>query len=420
MRLTDFHHLLDRFVADHLVTLRCAGTLSLIVLVIALPLGHMLALRSVSFGLLAVCTILLASASPAYEVKKLPLLWVFAIWLSAALLSLTASPDAMSALENIWKEIIKSTVVFYVAYLFARTCADENTACLPALSSLFMLSGAAVIAWGLHGAWKNVGPVPALGDYNTSAITLLPLAALPIYACWRQKLGRCTTAIFIVTLALTLIGAALSQSRSFWLVIAVMLVTARLIGDSRRGFHWDRSIIFIGGALCLIALIAYVVARWRGMDLLFFDARSNIYLPVLRRLENSPLTGFGFGHESSQAWYQANMVEAGVFHAHNLILSYAEQMGILGLAAVLAIFGGLVQRFFRYVASPNPFRASIACIGVAMVAGVFVKNNLDFFFSRHNLLLFFLCCGVLLGILEMSDEYDTNSSSPQRKTQDIS
>lgn len=398
--MADFFRLVDRFATDHHTALCRAGSLALMLLMIVLPLGHTMALRTFSLGVLTGCAVLLSFRTSTQDAGKLPLLWVFAWWLGAALLSLLASPDVFAALENIWKEVIKSTLVFYTAYLFTRASADGNASVLPALISLFILSGGAVISWALHGAWKSIGPIPALGDYNTSAITLLPLAALPIYAHWRQRLGRFATLIFIATLALTLIGAVLSQSRSFWLVAAVMLVTAKLAWDCKGGFCWDRSTAIVGGILCLIALVAYAVAQWRGLDLLFFDTRSNIYLPVLERLGESPITGFGFGHESSQAWYRAHMIEAGVFHAHNILLSYTEQMGIPGLVAVLAIFGGLGCRFFRHVASPNPFHASIAGIGLAMIAGVFVKNNLDFFFSRHNILLFFLCCGLLLGLLE--------------------
>lgn len=410
--MAEFFRLVDRFATDHRTALCRTGSLALMLLMIVLPLGHTMALRTLSLGLLAGCAALLSFSAPAQEAGKLPLLWVFAWWLGAALLSLWASPDVFAALENIWKEVIKSALVFYAAYLFTRASADENASVLPALISLFILSGGAVISWALHGAWKSIGPIPALGDYNTSAITLLPLAALPIYARWRQRLGRFATVMFIATLALTLVGAALSQSRSFWLVTAVMLVTARLAGDCKKGFCWDRSIAIIGGVLCLIALIAHAVAHWRGLDLLFFDTRSNIYLPVLKRLSESPITGFGFGHEASQSWYRTHMIEAGVFHAHNIILSYTEQMGIPGLIAVLAIFGGLGRRFFRHAANPNPFRASIACIGLAMIAGVFVKNNLDFFFSRHNLLLFFLCCGLLLGLLEADGAMPSREMRP--------
>ena len=402
---------IDRFVANRRSALLRLGALALTLLTVVLPLGHALALRTTFFMLAAACTAFLVLGSPSLRSQKLPLLWVFAVWLAAALLSLTASSDVPSALESIWHEIVKSALVFYVAYFFAKASADENIAFMPAAFSLFILASAVVASWALSGAWQTLGPVPALGDYNTSAITLLPLVSLPLYAHWRQKLGRYAVIFSALAIVLAFLGAAFSQSRSFWLVAAVMLVVAKLAWDREKGFRWDRSVFAIGAVLCLIALVAYLVARWRGLDLLFFDTRSNIYVPVLKRLASAPFTGFGFGHESSSAWYQTHMVEAGVLHAHNIILSYAEQMGLPGLAALLAIFAGFGRRFFKHLAHPDLFRASIAGIGTAMVTGVFVKNNLDFFFTRHNLLLFFLCCGLLLGILEADDPRRTGRNA---------
>lgn len=97
------------------------------------------------------------------------------------------------------------------------------------------------------------------------------------------------------------------------------------------------------------------------------------------------------------------MGKIGVLHAHNIVLSYAEQMGVPGVLALLGIFGGLAMSFFRRLADAEQTRASLAALGLALVAGVFVKNNLDIFFTRHNLLLFFLCAGLLLGSSEAEE-----------------
>jgi O-antigen ligase len=377
------------------------GVAAFTLLMIALPLAHVTALRSVGFvsGVLSAFFLYFSLAKA--QLRTWPLLWVFVIWLTAALLSLRSSTNVLPALAMIWNEVIKSALIFYAAYILARAHRDASTWFISAAASLSFLAFVSIVSFFSAGAWRVVGPVPALGDYNTSAITLLPFVFLPVFGHWRQKLGRKALPVVILTAVLAMTAAAFSQSRSFWLVAAVMIIVPTLIWSWKRQQHWKISIAWVGGGLVLLVFIAALVARWRGTDLLFFGSRSVIYAPVISHLlQQSPITGFGYGHESSQEWYRQNMIEAGVLHAHNIVLSYAEQMGLPGLLAIFGIFGGLAARFYRKLSDSDPFRASLATIGLALVAGVFVKNNLDIFFVRHNLLLFFLCCGLLLGATE--------------------
>lgn len=377
------------------------GLAAFTLLLIVLPLAHVTALRSAGFAFGILSSGFLYYSPAEAQPRTWPLLWVFVVWLTAALLSLSSSPDVLPALEMIWNEVIKSALIFYAAYILARAHRDASTWFIPAAASLSFLAFVSIVSFSSAGVWLVVGPVPALGEYNTSAITLLPFVFLPVFGSWRLQLGHRALPIAISTLVLVMTAAVLSQSRSFWLVAAVMTIVSTLIWSWKRQHQWKVSITWVGGGLGLLVLIAALVTRWRGIDLLFFKSRSVIYTPVISHiLQQAPITGFGYGHESSQEWYRQNMVDAGVLHAHNIVLSYAEQMGLPGFLAILGIFGGLAARFSRRISDSDPFRASLATIGLALVAGVFVKNNFDVFFARHNLLLFFLCCGLLLGATE--------------------
>jgi len=377
------------------------GVAALMLLMVALPLAHVTALRSAGLMLSALSAGFLYFSGSETQPRTWPLLWVFIIWLAAALLSLSSSAKAQPALIMIWDEVIKSALVFYVAYILARANRHASTWFFPAAAALSLLAFVSIVSFVLAGTWLATGPVPALGDYNTSAITLLPLVFMPVFVHWRQQLGTKALPIAILTAGLAMTAAVLSKSRSFWLVAAVMFAIAILVWSWKKQRHWRESIAWVGGGLCLFVIIAALVARWRGVDLMYFKSRSVIYAPVIHHiLQQVPITGFGYGHESSQEWYRQNMIEAGVLHAHNVVLSYVEQMGLPGLLAIFGIFGGLAARFFRRISVCDPFQSSLAAIGLALVAGVFVKNNLDIFFARHNLLLFFLCCGLVLGAAE--------------------
>lgn len=386
----------------HWLVLRL-GVAALALQLLTLPLNHVTALRSASFALAVLCAGLLFRQGPRQQARELPLPWLFPLWLAAALLSLNASPHALLALELIWEEVVKGALIFYSAYFIARSRQNGTIWFFSAAAALSLLASASIGAWLLNGAWQAVGPVPALGDYNASALILFSLVALPAFSLWRQRLGSRAFPVAVISTVLAMMAGMLTLSRAFWLVTAVMLLCATLVWGWKKKRQRQTSVLWLTGGLCVLALFATLVAHWRGFDLLFFDTRSVIYGPVLAHLREVPLTGFGYGHESLKAWYIANMQEAGVFHAHNLVLSYAEQMGLPGVLTVFGIFGGLSLRFFHGTSDPDPYRASLATLGLALVAGVFVKNNLDIFFIRHNLLLFFLCCGLLLGSVHSAE-----------------
>ena len=368
---------------------RRLGMLCLAGLVVVLPLAHLAAWRSLFMLGVVVCSLGCLWLKDWSDWRCPPLLWAFLLWLVADFSSLPDGPSRPEVLQLALQEVGKGTLLFYCAYLLALGPGSAVFAYWGSALALALVSGAALVSWGIHGNWVAKGLVPALGDYATSALTLLPLLALPFFKSWRVLLGRWSRPFAMIALVLALAGGVLTMSRSVWLVLAIMLAVLLGLWHGRQLRNWRRGLLWSlvsGGLLLFVALL---VARWRGMDLLFFE-----------HILESPWTGFGYGHESAKAWYLEHMVEPGVFHAHNLLLSYAEQMGVLGLVALFAIFGGLIHRFFKGMDRGGARGLAPAALGVALVVGIFVKNNLDIFFVRHNLLLFFVCAGMLLGLLE--------------------
>ena len=138
----------------------------------------------------------------------------------------------------------------------------------------------------------------------------------------------------------------------------------------------------------------------RGRALGDESDREAIYSAAVRKIMENPPTGSGYGYETDKAWYAAALPQRSVFHAHNIALSFVEQMGVAGLAALLAIFGAPAMAFARSLHAPSIEARTAAICGLTLLLCVFVKNNLDYFFIQQNLWLFFAHLGMYLGEIE--------------------
>ncbi len=84
-------------------------------------------------------------------------------------------------------------------------------------------------------------------------------------------------------------------------------------------------------------------------------------------------------------------------HAHNTFLNRALETGLAGLAAFVYPAGFGRHRVPARRAERRPDTAAIGAAGLALVAGVIVKNLTDDFFVRQNALLFWALVGAGLG-----------------------
>jgi O-antigen ligase len=129
--------------------------------------------------------------------------------------------------------------------------------------------------------------------------------------------------------------------------------------------------------------------------------RYDIWRFWMARIAEKPLTGVGFGRDLPHFAY-ADMKprewHALMFaHAHNVLLDYALQLGVIGLAAFMFLLGALVHRFWRLYRSPLEEASLIGICGITTVIAMLSKNMTDDLFWRGDALLFWALMGILLG-----------------------
>jgi O-antigen ligase len=355
-----------------------------------LPVGHVTALRSL--GLIAALMAALALwAAPSRRV--LPVLAAFAVWFAAATLSLLTTRNLGASLEAMNNEILRSLLVFLVFYVLTRRLAAYSVWVFATAFGFAVLSVLAIDAFFTHGRWHS-HYVPALQNFATCAVTVLPLVAG--YLIFRRGHWP-TTALLTGTVALMLSAGYLTLSRGFWLVLMCGAFLAVALNAWRTGQLKRRSLALLA-IVCMVGIsAASLAALQRARSVVSLEDRVVIYTAAIAKIAQNPLTGSGYGHETDAARYAAAMPNLAVFHAHNIVLSFLDQMGVAGLVALAAIFGAPAVVLFRELRSPA---GDAALCGLVLLGCVFVANNLDYFFVKQNLWLFFANLGIYHGRID--------------------
>ena len=130
------------------------------------------------------------------------------------------------------------------------------------------------------------------------------------------------------------------------------------------------------------------------------DLRPRIWSVAWERFAEAPWLGHGFGRETlAPAFIPLTPKVANhpqIRHAHDMFIDMALEVGVVGLAAFVALLFALVRRYRAMLG--DPVCAPLGMLGLALVAGFVVKNLTDDFLHRHNALVFWALNAMLLGL----------------------
>lgn len=155
-----------------------------------------------------------------------------------------------------------------------------------------------------------------------------------------------------------------------------------------------------------IALAAPGSGVW---EFLAGDPRGDLWRFAAARIAEHPWLGVGLGKWTSSAAFVAHFDDPMLAHAHNTFLNRALETGLPGLAAFAFLLGSVAVAFGRIARSRDAGTAAIGAAGVALVAGVVVKNLTDDFLVRQGALLFWALVGAGLGAAAAREEGTTTA-----------
>lgn len=208
----------------------------------------------------------------------------------------------------------------------------------------------------------------------------------------------------MIAVAVATVFVSLSRGAMVAMLIAAGFTTLML--------SWRKSLRGRGWIMVLLALGAFICVLWVGFDQVYDrlaslreadkaeGGRGQIVKDIALAWTKFPLFGVGLGtHEVVYPMFNRSTIARWAMHAENEYAQAAEEMGAVGLAA-LVLFG--VAIWFNYARSLNvsssAIRSAAYGLGFGLLA-ILIHSLSDF--GQHmpaNALLTAVCCGLLVAL----------------------
>lgn len=383
--------------------------IALAVLVAVLPVGGTVALRSLAL-LALFCIAGWALAANRLRLHQ-PLLAPWLAYAGVALASLAYAIDPAYSLSEIRVEILFPALLFWIAAscLRSETALQRLLALLALVATFLVLYCLTTAAIGETTKDGLIGTLyTGVGNFSTYLVTVMPLLAAFGWFRWQQRRHADAWALLLL---LALCNGAMYVTLNRQGFIAMALEVAVLAGCLLlRGIN-RRTLATAGAAgVLLLVLGGLFVTQFERhgetsdvVQEVRIDPRWAMWRFAGERIAARPWSGGGFGLQSFRLAYPEFEPGTRHWHAHNMVLNKGIQMGLPGIAAFLLLLAALPLHLWRGLRRQQN-TAAIAITGLAMVAGVYLKNMTDDFFLRGDGMLFWLLAGAIAGVIRGGDD----------------
>jgi O-antigen ligase len=335
-----------------------------------------------------------------------------AAWALLAALSLAWSEQPDYTLGELRAEILYGLLAMGVFFLAAAEDASRWRRWWIALLAGCAIFLAELLLQALAGhSFTRHTTLEQRGPWSTHLVLAAPLL---LAFGWPPPWGV-NRAPWVQAIALLVLLAAAwgTENRIMWVAFGAQLLLAMVLWRAIPAMEptRERDLRRLAIAAVLVVAVAFAGALIERNERFFGaqapvamsferDLRPRIWSTAIEQWRKAPWLGHGFGRE----------IVAGAFipltphvadhpelrHAHNMFLDAAIELGVVGLAVLVALLAALGREYRGYLRRAD--LAPLGVLGLMLVAGFVVKNLTDDFMHRHNALVFWALNGMLLGL----------------------
>ena len=374
------------------------------IFLVILPVNHTVTLR-----LSALFLALLIALQSFYKEKNrpvLPLKFPLFLWGGIALASLIWSTEPAYSFRELKDEIGYGLITYFVFFALTKSPAAFLFSIGALTLGFLFLASTVVFAHWQAGAWRADGFPGNVGTFSTYLVTVLPFFILAIlYNLRRPWFAYLSLFVFV---SLLLYTGYLTLNRAIWpsaILVGVIFGALFFIKAERpkaKNSAVLMLVIFSGlAALQFISvsmeksLVSYQSASVTLS--ISKDLRIPLWRYTAEKVAENPMLGMGFGKRILEKDLKLQFANNNLWHAHNLFLNYALQLGLIGVGVLAFLFLSLYREFWRLYRTGDERVYLLGICGIALISGVLAKNMTDDFFVRDNALLFWALTGMSLG-----------------------
>jgi O-antigen ligase len=383
-----------------------------------LPLVHVTAFRSIAFwiSVLFLLWTLRAQATPPFPLKA-----AFAVWLSVALLTLIWAVHPEFSIGEIKSEIVYGFLAFLIFFKATRSSRE-----LRFWGFVLSVSALAIGVIALIHFLRGLDPYPAGKFYGGAlsyagyVITVLPmLVAITILRSGRRRIGMLCLVLFLLLIAFG------TTNRGVWLYLLVELAVFGSLYLIRVDLHpkAKKAAIAIVVASTIVSTGTLFFAAKSRLGLVGgptkiitgtakADLRPQLWIDSIAWIRQRPFTGAGFGTMVLGRELQEQQKVQNHTHAHNIILNYALQLGLLGPFVLAFLFYSVVREFWKLIKSSDKELQTFGIAGIAIVSGILASGMVEDLFARQVGWLFWSLVGMTLGYARYKTGELPNATRP--------
>jgi O-antigen ligase len=401
-----------------------------------LPLGHVTALRNALALPVILLALLVAFRHAGWQsLAHVPAIAPWLLLISWCLLSLVWSGAPQVSWSKIRSDLLLPFGAYLSAYVLARHGGALRYLLLGPMIGTTLLLLLSLFAWLPVPIWMKtdvqfgtVAPMPywypGIGDASAYAVLLIG----PLLAWWvarRQDADVIRRHLPALAMIAALIIIVATNRRNA--LVVALLVTPMfflMIARGRKQFSFKFLGLLCAGFLLAAALVAAMFefgARERlfpaeraalppntsaALMLMKGEPRPRIWAYYFDKAQDHPWIGVGFGRTVPAVVFHANENDAlkaidplAVIHAHNIMLDWALQTGVVGLALFFALLLTVSRLAWRKRGQSREHRLLAAAVLVTLIA-MLLRNMTDDFLVYCIAIMFWATLGALLGLIE--------------------
>ena len=374
--------------------------------------------KSLSLGFVAVLWIARLILERRFTFVRTRLWWPVIIFTVITILSVIVSINVDYSLKNIKKYTFTSLFLFFAIVNNVRDLKDVKILLLALMISTGVFSLLALIdyflfepSFGSRLSFRYLDK--NLGRFSVFYDIVIPINLALIFIT-KDKIKR---GLFGLVFLLSITTIFFMQMRASYLVIFLSLLAITFV-YRKKLFVFMLIIPFLVAIMMPTNMVTRALEMFKFGDYMKSDGvlnyRIDTWKGAVRIIKENPALGLGVGKSNfGKTVKKFNDLNIPYDHAHNIYLQIAVELGLLGLAAFLWLFGSVFYHGLKhYLSLPRNDEKAIIIFGIlCSIGGLFLHGLIAYFYKHEGFYTLWVTVALLFALIEGNAE-ESHSSCP--------